>query len=335
MPKPGEYAGGLQGAEVDREKSKHYFGDLFKAKQYVPKHPELFGQPQWDSWLDPDFVKAHNNYLTASRLPEGSGRLEGMQAAWSSFLTLETAGGGPGVYSFPCFSQEFCKLLLEEVDYAQAHYSKSLMRPNGMNRYGMVLNQVGLEPAITELQQKYIKDLQTFLFGSEGAEPDDHHCFIVRYRKDEDVGLDMHTDSSDITLNVCLGREFTGATLTFCGVKGNRDHRNMKHVYQHQIGRGVIHLGRQRHGADDLASGERLNFILWNDSSSWRSSVEYIKAHSRGQKEATPDLVCLSYTHDADYTQYKSRLSDVEATRRGVMLDRVQSDPKRRMTCRD
>ena len=44
----------------------------------------------------------------------------------------------------------------------------------------------------------------------------------VRYRSDEDAGLDMHTDDSDVTFNVCLGKEFTGAGLTFCGLGGTR-----------------------------------------------------------------------------------------------------------------
>ena len=65
-------------------------------------------------------------------------------------------GGGPGVYSFEAFTPEFCRKLLEEIDHAQQHYRKLLVRPNGMNRYGMVLNQLGLEPAITELQQTYL-----------------------------------------------------------------------------------------------------------------------------------------------------------------------------------
>ena len=58
-----------------------------------------------------------------------------------------------------------------------------------MNRFGMVLNQLGLQPAITELQQTYILPLQHVLFGLEGHNADDHHCFVVRYKKGEDVGL--------------------------------------------------------------------------------------------------------------------------------------------------
>ena len=36
----------------------------------------------------------------------------------------------------------------------------------------------------------------------------------------------------------------------------------------------MMHLGRRRHGADDITSGERLNLILWNHSSTYRSSEE-------------------------------------------------------------
>lgn len=35
-------------------------------------------------------------------------------------------------------------------------------------------------------------------------------CSDVLSLQGEDLGLDMHTDACDVTLNVCLGREFTG-----------------------------------------------------------------------------------------------------------------------------
>ena len=75
----------------------------------------------------------------------------------------------------------------------------------------------------------------------------------------------MHTDDSDVTLNVCLGKEgFRGAGLTFCGVMATSAHRKLSHVYGHELGRAVVHLGNQRHGADDIRSGERRNLIIWN-----------------------------------------------------------------------
>merc|ERR550532_96619 len=115
-----------------------------------------------------------------------------------------------------------------------------------MNRYGVVLNQLGLEPLITALQQEHLLPLQRALYPEEGAEADDHHCFIVRYKAGEDVGLDMHEDDSDVTLNVCLGKEFSAATLSFCGLACEDDHRKLKYTYAHAKGRAVIHRGRHR-----------------------------------------------------------------------------------------
>merc|ERR1712194_881946 len=62
--------------------------------------------------------------------------------------------------------------------------------------------------------------------------------------------------------------------------------------------------GRQRHGADDIASGERLNLIVWNHSSAYRKSSEYLKPGYNAES-GPPDAVCLSYTHDRDYGVFK------------------------------
>ena len=62
----------------------------------------------------------------------------------------------------------------------------------------------------------------------------------------------MHHDASEVTLNVCLGREFTGAGLRFCGRFGGASHRKSACVLSHHPGRAVIHLGRQRHGRGEF-----------------------------------------------------------------------------------
>jgi len=43
-------------------------------------------------------------------------------------------------------------------------------------------------------------------------------------------------------------------------------------VYTHEIGRGCLHVGRHRHGANELTGGERINLILWCRSSEFRDS---------------------------------------------------------------
>ena len=74
----------------------------------------------------------------------------------------------------------------------------------------------------------------------------------------------MHMDDSDVTFNVCLGRTFTGASLAFCGQFGQADHRRHQTSYSHVKGSCVVHLGRQRHGANNITSGERVNLIIWS-----------------------------------------------------------------------
>ena len=120
----------------------------------------------------------------------------------------------------------------------------------------------------------------------------DHHRHAPPHR--QDLGLDMHTDACDVTLNVCLGKTFSGAGLTFCGVRGadDSDERKFTHRHEHVKGRAVMHLGHQRHGADDIAGGERYNLIIWSKSSTWRLGREfYAKYNARPSDRGPPDPV--------------------------------------------
>lgn len=250
------------------------------------RHPELFERPpRWrDEWLAPEFRQA---------------RQEGTAEAWRSILSEELPGE---VFSFRLFTDAFMDLLVDEIFN---FYSSGLpaRRPNSMNNYGIILNEIGLEPLIDALQQQ-LQPLGRLLFPGPGSAWDGHHCFIVRYRGGEDLGLDMHTDDSDVTFNVCLGLEFTGAGLQFCGLMGAPNHRKHTYTFHHVKGRCVCHLGRKRHGADNIASGERLNLILWNHSSEYRESDEYVKPDYK-KEDGPPDELCVSYTHDRDYGNFK------------------------------
>jgi len=93
----------------------------------------------------------------------------------------------------------------------------------------------------------------------------------------EDLGLDIHTDDSDVTFSLCLGKEFTGAGLSFCGELGHTGHRQLSHVNQHVKGTCVVHLGQKRHGADDIATGERRSLIMWNHSQAYRESIQSLQ----------------------------------------------------------
>jgi hypothetical protein len=178
---------------------------------------------------------------------------------------------------------------------------------------GVILNQIGMRPLLDAFQTQCILPLSKLLFPKEGGEFTSHHSFMVQYKQGEDLGLDMHHDDSDVTLNVCLGKEFTGATLSFCGGFGTRSHRKHTHTYSHARGRGLIHLGSHRHGADDIISGERYNLIVWSTNAGWRESDEYKAINSRANlhgadaaMDEVPDPICLSFTHDPDYGEFRA-----------------------------
>lgn len=267
--------------------------DVINAYAAKRKHKQLFDvETGWLSdWFDPAFVQAARS---------------GTEAAWRSILKEEAWE----VYSFPLFTPEFCDMYVDEI---YNFYGSGLpaRRPNSMNNYGVVVNEIGMEPMLDLLQSQFLQPIARMFFPGVGSHFDHHHSFIVRYKMGEDLGLDVHCDDSDVTFNVCMGRDFKGAGLQFCGNQGSAQHRKSSLVYHHVKGRCVVHTGYRRHGADDITQGERLNLIIWNKNSEYRKSLSYKKytMQSRGTgyetEEGPPDQVCLSFTHDRDYGVYK------------------------------
>ena len=85
----------------------------------------------------------------------------------------------------------------------------------------------------------------------------------------------------------------------------------LRHVHAHTRGHAILHLGRQRHGADDLTSGERLNLIVWARSSAFRAAAAYgyiaPDGYPKEPEQARPDLECLSLANDDDYHEQRAR----------------------------
>jgi hypothetical protein len=220
-------------------------------KRYKPfrLYPDLFTVNFEKSWLHKDFVIISQFFAKESSVKNFR------DAIPDDLLHKEM----DGVYSFNVFNDTFLRMLNEELDnfYKVSEVEGiPVRRPNSMNNYGVILNEIGMRPMITAFQQRYLWPLSRHLFPAQASQFDDHHSFIVRYRAGEDLGLDMHTDDSDVTFNVCLGEQFTGATLSFCGMFGAPNHRKHTHTYHHKVGRAILHLGNRRHGADVSNQGE-------------------------------------------------------------------------------
>lgn len=96
-----------------------------------------------------------------------------------------------GVYSFDMLTEEFCRFLyvfefslkfrrklLEEAE----NYEKSgleVRRPNSMNSYGVVLDDIGFYKMIHDIMENCIVPLSNKLF-KNGGKLDSHHAFIVK-----------------------------------------------------------------------------------------------------------------------------------------------------------
>lgn len=117
---------------------------------------------------------------------------------------------------------------------------------------------------IQEVIDTYLSPFTTLLFPNDhGDSLDDHHCFLVRYKAGEDLKLSLHVDDSEVTLNVCLGKEFQGGLLNFYGEKGEATEKKEEVNVTHEVGTGILHSGRHWHEAEAISEGERCNLILW------------------------------------------------------------------------
>ncbi|XP_060969107.1 2-oxoglutarate and iron-dependent oxygenase domain-containing protein CP2 isoform X1 [Cannabis sativa] len=219
---------------------------------YQPLHRELYAMHA-ENFFVPSFLRAIS---------------ENTEESFRSMIIEPSQG----VYIFEMLQPRFCELLFDEVENFErwVHDTKfRIMRPNTMNKYGAVLDDFGMESMLDKLMNEFIRPMSKVFFSDVGGSSLDlHHGFVVEYGMDRDVELGFHVDDSEVTLNVCLGKQFSGGELFFRGVRCEQ-HVNSETQpeesfdYSHVPGRAVLHRGRHRHGARATTSGNRINLILW------------------------------------------------------------------------
>ncbi|KAE9450968.1 hypothetical protein C3L33_17124, partial [Rhododendron williamsianum] len=234
-----------------------------------PLHRELYTMHAANFFV-PSFLKAVNEFTE------------------ESFRSIMTEPS-PGVFAFEMLQPHFCELLLAEVENFEkwVHETKfRIMRPNTMNKHGAVLDDFGLETMLDKLMEDFVRPMSRVFFPEVGGSTlDSHHGFVVEYGLDRDVDLGFHVDDSEVTINVCLGKQFSGGELFFRGIRCEK-HVNTETQseeifdYSHVPGRAVLHRGRHRHGARATTSGHRINLLLWCRSSVFRELRKYQKDFS-------------------------------------------------------
>uniref|UniRef100_A0A669PH51 2-oxoglutarate and iron dependent oxygenase domain containing 2 n=1 Tax=Phasianus colchicus TaxID=9054 RepID=A0A669PH51_PHACC len=232
-------------AEVQRRKLLVHQSAERKAiisKCYKPKHSEVYTLQ--DSFLAPGFLEIVR-YCTS---PDAN--LHGLDKR---------------IFRLPVFTEEFCQAFIEELEnFEQSDMPKG--RPNSMNNYGVLLNELGMDESfITPLREKYLRPITALLYPDlGGACLDSHKAFVVKYSLHEDLDLSSHYDNAEVTLNVSLGKDFTEGNLYF---------GDFRQEVEHVGTQGLLHRGGQIHGALPIASGERWNLIIWMRSSAIRNQL--------------------------------------------------------------
>ncbi|XP_016443064.1 2-oxoglutarate and iron-dependent oxygenase domain-containing protein CP2-like [Nicotiana tabacum] len=236
---------------------------------YQPLHRELYTMHAANFFV-PSFLKAIS---------------ENTEESYRNIMSEPS----PGVLTFEMLQPRFCEMMLAEVENFERWVRETkfrIMRPNTMNKFGAVLDDFGLETMLDKLMEDFIRPISRVFFTEVGGSTlDSHHGFVVEYGMDRDVDLGFHVDDSEVTLNVCLGKQFSGGELFFRGVRCEK-HVNTETQpeeifdYSHVTGRAVLHRGRHRHGARATTSGQRINLLLWCRSSVFRELRKYQKDFS-------------------------------------------------------
>ncbi|XP_030476410.1 2-oxoglutarate and iron-dependent oxygenase domain-containing protein CP2-like isoform X2 [Syzygium oleosum] len=231
---------------------------------YKPLHRELYTMHA-ASFFVPSFLRALK---------------ENTEESFRSIITEPS----PGIYVFEMLQSRARAMLLSEVENFERWVHDTnfrIMRPNTMNKYGVVLDDFGLENMLARMMDEFVRPIARVFYPEVGgATLDSHHGFVVEYGMDRDVELGFHVDDSEVTLNVCLGEQFLGGELFFRGVRCDK-HVNSETQpeesfdYDHLPGHAVLHRGRHRHGARATTSGHRANLIMWCRSSVFRELRKY------------------------------------------------------------
>ncbi|XP_042344784.1 2-oxoglutarate and iron-dependent oxygenase domain-containing protein 2 [Plectropomus leopardus] len=225
---------------------------------YRPLHPHVYHLQE--SYLAPKFKQIVECCRSSDVSEEGLADL------------MEEAAAR--VYRFPVFERSFCEELLEELEHFEQS-SAPKGRPNTMNHYGILLNELGFDEGfITPLRELYLRPLASLLYPDCGGRClDSHKAFVVKYDMNEDLDLSYHYDNAEVTLNVSLGKNFTEGNLYFGDMRQVPVSETECSEVEHRVTEGLLHRGQHMHGALPISSGQRWNLIIWMRASQERNKL--------------------------------------------------------------
>ena len=188
--------GSTENAEFEGAEWWEEHAELFAAAraEWGVLHPELFDlEASAESFIDPRLLRAVSALERAAAV--------GGVVDESELRSLFTPAA-KGVWRFPLFTPLFCEKMLAELRHAEAS-GVPLRRPNGMNRFGAILEDVpggvSFDESLRYLTRRHLRPLSQMLFPwlVAAGDADEHYGFVVRYKPGEDVSLAQVRDQSD------------------------------------------------------------------------------------------------------------------------------------------
>jgi hypothetical protein len=124
---------------------------------------------------------------------------------WDGIVTEE----GTDIYTWPLFSEEFCKLIIEEAEYQDKWV---VARHDNYPTTDFTLKEIGLGDMYDKVLKEYAFPVAARLWGLEGNEwgpAMTHETFMAKYSPEAQGSLSSHTDNSDYSLTCALNDKFT------------------------------------------------------------------------------------------------------------------------------
>jgi len=181
------------------------------------------------------------------------------------------------VYSFHLLSKDFCQDVREYVIALAALGQDKEYEDLYVGRRPLDLDTMRLGWVNDLLFHLFMRPISRHLFQSTETldDLDWRQGYVAGYSAHPAEGkprntLVTHTDDSEVTLNICIGEDFEGGALEFRGLRGGDHQGELVGTYEPQLGKAVIHAGRQFHDVTQVTSGDRFALILW--ARSWQGA---------------------------------------------------------------
>lgn len=158
-----------------------------------------------------------NNYGVGEALPWGR-RRQGLLGVGDSPAALQPSGVALSVPRSVRKMNRGRITKLEKSGTKSEAPPASLLTPGPSSQ--VLLHELGLdEPLVTPLRERFLQPLMALLYPDcGGAWLDSHRAFVVKYAPGQDRELGCHYDNAELTINVALGKAFTGGALYFGGL---------------------------------------------------------------------------------------------------------------------